>query len=88
MSDASIVTSQPRTDSTRARAHRLVAAWLAGAATPPDDDLRVQPLRDGVGDELCFCSGTFTWPPIGVGVDPADEPAVDESGPEARAHLE
>ena len=61
MSDASIVT---RVDN-RARAQRLVAAWIAGTATAPEDDLRIEPLRGDIGEgELCFCSGTFCWPPV------------------------
>ncbi|MDQ7904152.1 hypothetical protein RB614_06400 [Phytohabitans sp. ZYX-F-186] len=67
MSDAPTVTSPPNADTRtedRTRAQRLVAAWLAGTATPPEDDLRIEPLRGDAGSELCFCAGTFCWPPV------------------------
>lgn len=78
MSDAQLVTS-PHTDAEsraddRRRARLLVAAWLAGAATPPDDDLRVQPLRGDVSDDICFCSGTFCWPPVDPNGDRTQTP--------------
>jgi len=71
MSDVPIITSPPNTDiraedraEGRARAQRLVVAWLAGTATPPEDDLRIEPLRGDASNDICFCSGTFCWPPI------------------------
>jgi hypothetical protein len=78
MPDAPIVTSPPNADTRaeeRARARRLVAAWLAGAGTPPEDELRLEPLRGDAGDDICFCAGTFCWPPI----DPT-------RGPQGRTH--
>lgn len=80
MPDAPIATSPPNADSRtedRTRARQLVTAWLAGTGTPPQDDLRIEPLRGGAADELCFCAGTFCWPPINL-----------SSGQPARTHPE
>lgn len=69
MSDAPIAISRLSTATRaedRARAQRLVAAWIAGTATPPGDDLRIEPLGSTESSPppppLCFCSGTFCWP--------------------------
>jgi hypothetical protein len=65
--DGTTVTSdsvETRTDE-RARAAQMVAAWMAGTATPPPDDLSIQPLRADGESELCFCVGTFCWPGSG-----------------------